>query len=159
MSESPSAQRFIIALMPFGNFGLIVLAVLAALVGQGNLRADEALPLPGHYMKLNETAKHCYGALVATLEKVTIDEPGPSGAEDYTSRWKVKQVLRGDYAPETSLWIRIQSFPKFDAEAMPEVNKTYILVGYGPEIDHQQIAIILENTPGNLENVKKLLQK
>jgi hypothetical protein len=143
MAHPQTARRFILPV------------ILAAVFCLGTLRADAPLPLPGHKLKLDETVRHCSGAFVAIFERVV----GPTGPGVYETRWKVKQVLRGDYASETTLPTEVQSSPKADAESMPTINKTYIAIESGPGYDKPQILIVLDNTDENLKKVSSLLKR
>ncbi len=136
----------------------ILPVILAGLLCCGTSKADAPAPLPGHYAKLDEAVKHCQGALVATFEKVESTHPGHAGLVNYETRWKVNQVLRGNYPPETTLSMEVmQAVPKPHAERLPTVNKTYIVIQYGPE-NNNQIAIVLENTGENLKKVSSFLK-
>ena len=139
--------------------GILPLVILAIFLGKTNLKADPSLPLPGHRINLSTATIHCYGALVATLMKVEFFDAGSSGKTIYRTSWKVQKVLRGEYPSEAKLLIELQTFPKSYAESMPTENETYILISGSPEFDHQQIPIVLKDTPENLEKVEKLLQQ
>src|SRR5207249_1871636 len=86
------------------------------------------LPLPRGNAPLSELAKGCKGALVANLVEVGAPEPGPPGAADYASKWKVEKVLRGAYPGSVHLSFRVQSIPEGSRERPPVVGKTYILI-------------------------------
>jgi len=139
-------------------------AILAIFLSGRLLHADSPdaapLPLPGHDLKLDETVKHCQGALVATLEKVNdVLDPGPTPTMNYETLWKVKEILRGEYASEATLVIRVRDLPKEETETLPTVNKTYLLIGYGPVMNPDEIAIVLDDTNENRDKIKTLLQK
>lgn len=114
-------------------------------------------PLPRGNAPLPELAKECKGALVATLVQVGEPQPGPPGAGDYPSRWKVQKVLRGNYPETTSLSFRVQSLPRESQERPPVVGMKYILISY--ETNERQIAVILDATGDNLRMVENLLKR
>jgi hypothetical protein len=118
---------------------------------------ESKLPLPGGNVPLPELVKECKGALVATLEEVGGAELGPPGATDYAAKWKVEQVLRGDYAKATDLSFRVQSLPEKSREKAPAIGKRYILITHKGNAG--QIAAILEADEKNLRQVQDLLTR
>lgn len=121
------------------------------------IKEESKLPLPGGNAPLAERVKACKGALVATLQEVGAPEPGPPGAADYTSRWKVERVLRGDSAKAADLSFRVQSLPEKSREKAPALGTTYILITH--EGNAGQIAAILEADEKNLRQVLDLLRR
>jgi len=111
-------------------------------------------PLPGCYIPLSELATTSKGVLVATLLSVGPAEPGPSGASDFDSRWKVVQTLRGHYPPEAKLDFRVQEYPEQHRERSPVVGQTYILVSY--DINPNQVAYIFDYTEAKQHEIERL---
>jgi hypothetical protein len=114
-------------------------------------------PLPQASDSLAELTGECQGALVATLLEVGEPEPGPPGAADYSSRWRVKRVLRGEYGETAELRFRVQTLPHMSAQRPPAVGSTYILISY--KVNANQIAAILEADKANRRKVRELLQR
>jgi RNA polymerase sigma factor (sigma-70 family) len=116
----------------------------------------EKLPLPGGNAPLAELAKKCKGALVATLLEFGEPDIGPPGAADYSSRWKVEQVLRGTYAGTIQLSFRLQNLPEQSRERLPAVGKSYILVTFESNAD--QVAVMLDTNQDNKRKIGELLK-
>ena len=121
-------------------------------------RAERAEPpLPRGQPPLPELAKNCKGALVATLLVVGDAELGPPGAADFAAKWRVTQVLRGDYPETARLSFQVQSLPEKSRERPPAVGKSYILITY--ETNAGQVAAILDADEENLRKVHGLLKR
>ena len=112
-------------------------------------------PLPRGNATLPEVVENCKGALVATLLEVGDPEPGPPGASDYASKWRVAKVLRGAYPETAHLSFRVQSLPEKSRERPPTVGESYILITY--EANAGQIATILDAGEENLRTVQGIL--
>jgi hypothetical protein len=113
-------------------------------------------PLPRGNAPLPELAKTCKGALVATLLEIGDPDLGPPGAADYTAKWRVTRVLRGDYPKIAYLSFRVQNLPEKSRERPPAVGKSCILITY--ETNAGQIAAILDADEKNLRKVQELMK-
>ncbi len=129
------------------------------LLSSGAVAAEQRAepPLPSCYMPLTELAPKCKGALVATLASVDSPEPGPPGASDYSSSWRVAKVLKGEYPAEVKLSFRVQTLPEEHRERMPAVGKTYILITY--DSNANQIGYIFDYSEEKLLEVQDLLKR